>query len=280
MKTKFGIVALLIAFTASTCFAQEFYKWTDEQGNVHFADSPAGIPPKYRKAVKTGEFEAKPKPKKETAKEAVLPAMKDAKAPVEDQPADLSEDTPQQKLHRYEIPYEPFEGSARRIIINVRFNNSVTAPMILDTGAPGLVISPRLAFKLGIFDNDDGKILAQAGGIGGRVPAVITIMESVQIGDAVDHFVPTTITPSISGSFEGLLGMDFMANYSFTIDTRNKKLILDELEQTEARPGGHDETWWRLTFRDFANEKKLLGRRDKILSQAGDGDHLHRNHDE
>ncbi|MBI5814200.1 MAG: aspartyl protease family protein [Nitrospinae bacterium] len=245
------LVALSVfaAIMAGAALADSFYQWADEQGNVHFADSPAGIPPQYRKNVKTGEF------KEKKAGKTDEPGSKSGQAAEQPQ-AEPAIPAAKPKPKRYEVPYEAFEGSARRIIINVRFNESVTAPMILDTGAPGLVISPRLAEKLGIFDNDEGKLFALTGGIGGSAPAIITIMDTVRIGDAVDHFVPTTITQSISGNFEGLLGMDFMANFSFTIDTAGQKLILEELPETTGRPGGHDETWWRLTFKDFARTRK------------------------
>ena len=46
-------------------------------------------------------------------------------------------DKEKQPLKRYEVSYKAYEGMARRIIIPVRFNDSVTAPMVLDTGATG-----------------------------------------------------------------------------------------------------------------------------------------------
>ncbi|MBI4665817.1 MAG: aspartyl protease family protein [Nitrospinae bacterium] len=255
MGAKFKVfqTALAAAFiallTGTFAPAQTMYKWVDDQGNVHFADTPAGIPPKYRNQVVTEEFkkrkEPAPKPEEAQPSEGGMLTSAEVKKAEEEK-----------KLKRYEIPYKAYEGTARRIIIPVRFNNSITVDMVLDTGAPGLVISPRLAEKLGLFDKKDGLLYTQAGGIGGTVPAALTIIDTLQVGDAVDHFIPTTITPSISGSFEGLVGMDFMSNFSVTINTQRRKLILEELPPSASRPGGHDEAWWKINFYNFAETRK------------------------
>lgn len=158
-----------------------------------------------------------------------------------------------QGLKRYELPYTPLEGSARRIIIPVTFNGSVTARMALDTGSPGMLISDRLAYKLGLFEQDACRLLTLAAGIGGVTPAIITVIDTVQVAGATDQFIPTVITKSLSGAFEGLIGMDFMANYSITIDTRRHVVVFNELPSKPNMPAGHDEFWWRTNFRDFAS---------------------------
>lgn len=164
----------------------------------------------------------------------------------------LTEKSDAQKPNKYTIPYIPFEGSARRIIIPVKINGSVTAKMAVDTGSPGMIIFDNLAKKLGIFESDDAKLLSYAGGIGGVVPVILTIIDKVQVGEAEDHFIPTIITSPISEAFEGLVGMDFMANFSVNIDTKKHVVILEELPVSENMPAGHDETWWRNNFHDFA----------------------------
>ncbi len=158
-------------------------------------------------------------------------------------------------LKKHVIPYTAYEGTARRIIIPVTFNRRVTAPMLLDTGAPGMHISSELAEKLGIMDKDEGKLWIHASGIGGSVPAVLTIIDSIQVGEAKDEFIPTTVSPSLSSKFEGLIGMDFMANYSIQIDAGRQVIILEELPPSLRMPAGHDEFWWRSTFRNFYSIK-------------------------
>jgi hypothetical protein len=99
---------------------------------------------------------------------------------------------------RFEIPYQPSEGTARRVIIPVTFNGSVTSPMALDTGSPGMVISFELAERLGVFSRGKGALVTQAAGIGGAVPAILTIIDSIAVGGAQSSFVPTTVTFPVS----------------------------------------------------------------------------------
>ncbi|MDP2158169.1 MAG: retropepsin-like aspartic protease [Nitrospirota bacterium] len=158
----------------------------------------------------------------------------------------------QQSVNKIEIPYTAFEGSSRRVIIPVVLNGSITAKMALDTGSPGMIIFDRLANRLGIFEKDDGKLLTYSAGIGGEAPSVLTIVDSVQVGRAEDKFIPTYIVASLSNSFDGLIGMDFMANYSIRIDTARHVVVFEELPDRQNMPGGHDELWWRDNFRNFA----------------------------
>ena len=175
------------------------------------------------------------------------------------------------KLDQFSIPYTAYVGTARRIIIPVTFNDRVTAPMLLDTGAPGMHISERLAEKLGIFDKEDGNLLISVGGIGGTVPAVFTIVDSIRVGKAEDNFIPTTIAPSISDHFEGLIGMDFMANYTIQIDNRNRLLLFTELPESEDMPAGHDESWWKINFSRFRYMKTAWEEYREFLEKNKDG---------
>ncbi len=243
---QLGKKTLLIAGSifclAAISHAGGFYKWTDSAGVTHYADSPGKVPAQFRDEVTEGRFKEREK-------------KKPAAPPVYSSPeSDTSDTDGDKKLKTYKIRYKAFGGSARRIIVQVTFNNSVTAPMIFDTGAPGLIISRKLAREIGLFKKDVGRFVSAAGGIGGRVPAIITLMDSVKIGEVEDKMVPTTITSkSISKHFEGLIGLSFMDNYSYRIDNVKRLLIIEEQSVRKDRPGGHDRYWWGSTFRDFAN---------------------------
>jgi hypothetical protein len=161
----------------------------------------------------------------------------------------------QQALKKIEVPYTAFEGTARRVIIPVQLNGSVTAKMALDTGSPGMIIFDRLASRLGIFEKDDGKLLTYSAGIGGEAPSILTIVDTVQVDGAEDNFIPTDIVASLSDSFDGLIGMDFMANYTIRIDTAKRVVVFEDLPDRQNLPGGHDETWWRSSFENFSSRR-------------------------
>ncbi len=174
-----------------------------------------------------------------------------SKRPVEENKKEQAK----RELTKYEVPYEPGSAGAKRIIISVTINDSLTVPMALDTGSTGMIISGSLASKLGVFNKDEGKLLSDVRGIGGKDVAIITVIDTVQVGKAKDDFIPTMVAlTSFEGErFEGLVGMDFMSKYSVQIDAKRHVLVLEELSPQKNMPGGHDEEWWRSTFHQFAS---------------------------
>ncbi len=230
-------LSLLLLLTYSPTLSEEggFYKWVDEKGTIHFTDSLAKVPPKYRNKVE----------EKTSRKGAESGQNTYSREKNTSQSAELSVAT----LNRFEVPYK---GVSRRIIIPVTFNGSITTPMLLDTGATNLLISPYLAHRLRLFDKRHGKLVTTARGIGGSVPAILTIIDKVSVNGASAKIIPATIAPIASSHFEGLMGMDFMANYRISIDTRKHVVTFEELPSTSDMPGGHDRTWWQDNFRKFS----------------------------
>ncbi len=156
----------------------------------------------------------------------------------------------------YRVKYTPFEGLTKRIIVSATFNDTFVAPAAIDTGAGGVLISLRLAEKLGIMSYDEGKVLWQASGIGGSTKAFITILDSVSIGGAREEFVPVFIIESLSEHFDALIGMDFLSNYSVYIDTSSNYLVLTEIPDKKRFPAGHDRHWWISNFKRFKYYKE------------------------
>jgi hypothetical protein len=238
----FVAVALFLSL-CSQGYSAEYFKWTDEAGELHISDSLSNVPAKYRRGIESRQVEVS-KPS------ATMPPG--ARPFVQQALVAGGEEKP---LKKYEVAYTPNEGSAKRVIISARFNGSVTAPIAIDTGAPGTIISFSLAEKLGLFDEDHGRLLISTGGIGGSAPAVRSIIDTVEVGGAMNTFVPVTIIKPISDSFDGLLGMDFFSNYSVTIDTKRKVVIFEELPLDPDHPGGHDREWWTTLFKEFATSR-------------------------
>ena len=95
------------------------------------------------------------------------------------------------------------------------------------------------------------------------VPSIMTIIDKVQIGEASDHFIPVSVGPLPPTVYEGLIGMDFMAKFSMTVDHNNHVLVLEEMTPDPNSRGGHDELWWRSLF------KMLINAHDELV-KAGD----------
>ena len=243
------LAAAMLAFFCTPALSGAYYTWTDEGGNLHVSDSLENVPAQYRNQIEKKQFDDKPSPVPYPSPSRLPDRVRQAENPPDR--GEQGENQPK----KYEVAYTPYEGSAKRVIISVLFNGSVTAPMAVDTGAPGTVISAPLARKIGLFDEDQGRLVIATGGIGGKAPAIRTIIDTIQAGGAKCFFVPTTVIAPLSKSFDGLLGLDFFSNYSVTIDSNRKVVIFEELPIDPDHPGGHDREWWTALFKEFASSR-------------------------
>ncbi len=248
------VAAVVLVLFCSPGFSGEFYKWTDDSGNVNFSDSLDKVPEKYRSQIESRRFGNNDEERGGNENINTAPPESLERPHVQRRLPD-AEDQTAQPLKRYEVPYKPYEGSAKRVIVEAKFNGSVTAPMAIDTGAPGTVISVALAKKLGLLDESHGRLFIAAGGIGGTARAIRSIIDDIQVGEARSHFIPTTITAELSKSFDGLLGLDFVSNYSITIDSKRKVVVFEEIPTDPDNPGGHDQEWWTGVFKEFATSR-------------------------
>lgn len=115
---------------------------------------------------------------------------------------------------------ESFDLYRHMIIVDVLFNDSVRAPMILDYCASYTVISKSLAARLKLKPTGSGYALADKIELGGmfssdRVTVVITSLENYR-------------RRSPGAKFEGLLGGSFLRDHTITIDYKKKQIYLHE----------------------------------------------------
>jgi hypothetical protein len=157
---------------------------------------------------------------------------------------------------RHEIAYDPYEGSTQRVIISVTLNGRVQARLAVDTGAPRTIISRALAERLGLMNQTSAGVWTRAGGIGGSTPAILTIIETIGVGDIERQFFPTTIVSELSTAFEGLIGMDFLSLFVMRIDPARRVLILEDVAPTSIVYGQRNEQWWRSNYRELATLRR------------------------
>jgi aspartyl protease len=118
------------------------------------------------------------------------------------------------------IPVTLIGGS---VIVSVTFNRSVSANLLLDTGASMTMISRRLASNLALATTASGRF----SGIGGTVRTQIGRVNSIKVGDAEVSGMAVSIhdIPQVP-RFEGLLGMDFLGRFQISVDPVKKLLVL------------------------------------------------------
>ncbi|MDQ0215802.1 putative aspartyl protease [Oikeobacillus pervagus] len=118
-----------------------------------------------------------------------------------------------------------FDGQLITTTLSVIFQGkSLTInDVIVDTGSSHTVISPDLLEKIGVrYENGD--TIYEAYGIGGSVPFYTKIMDGIQIGTSniKDFEIDVGMLPN---NHNGLLGLDILKVYKFTIDLEKLELF-------------------------------------------------------
>jgi len=114
------------------------------------------------------------------------------------------------------------------LVADVLLNRKVRADLILDTGATDTVISNNLAKKLGISASKGSIVLCQMAdgrSVSGRQ---ITIKE-IRVGGAKVYNARAVVLGSGEiGDSPGLLGMSFLNNFIFKVDSEQGLLTLQK----------------------------------------------------
>ena len=140
------------------------------------------------------------------------------------------------KLRQYKIEEEhkpkevEFSDENQSITVKALINEDVTTSLVLDTGASTIMLRRHVADKLGIkLDKPDAKVTLANGK---TVDAKQVTLRSVKVQDSEAFNVGAVILMEEDnglGAADGLLGMSFLKNFSFKIDQKYKKLILEKL---------------------------------------------------
>ena len=117
----------------------------------------------------------------------------------------------------------PVNARGSQVIVPVTFNGTVTARLLLDTGAGKTMISKRIAKDLRLFSLGP----AVRYGIGGAITVATAKVETVRVGAAeVANMEVSIYDFSPDPGIEGLLGFDFLRFFNVSIDTQRQLLVL------------------------------------------------------
>jgi len=178
-----ALVGLLVEPDVATA---QIYRWTDAEGAIHFSQGIESVPVRLRSS-------------------AVIIAH--------DRPAPPSEPSAAPPVSG-QVKFTP----GQPIMVTARINDAGSARLMLDTGAARTVINPAVLATLGVsYDNSQRGTLK---GVTGDALVQAVRVESLDVSGA--KYGPLLVVSHDTGfgpeRGDGLLGRDFLDNFSVTID--------------------------------------------------------------
>ena len=119
----------------------------------------------------------------------------------------------------------PLRRHGNNLLAQVMFNNSTNSRLLLDTGASLTVITPGLLQDLGLDYNHPLR-KAWFNTANGVVEAPIFLIDRVSIGSQTVDQLEVAVMSLENQNINGLLGMNFLQHFRFSIDHQNNVLYL------------------------------------------------------
>jgi len=191
-STRVAIIAALtiLALPLASAFAQMF-RWTDDQGGIHYTQGVDSVPERFRAKAQMMALPER------------APATPASPAAGESAPATSTT----------KIPFTP----GKPIMVSARVNGGGSANLMLDTGASVTVINPRVLASMGI-----GSARALRGsvkGATGSADVLFVPIESIEVGNARSGPLRVAAHDVELAQGDGLLGRDFLDQFTVTIDS-------------------------------------------------------------
>ena len=177
----------------------QVYRWEDQRGTLHFTNAPERVPETYRSHV------------------GPLPPAPEASptaAPDRDESVVAARGVTR-------IPFAP----GAPIIVSARISGGATpVALILDTGADRTVIAPQTLWRLGISTLNAPR--AEIKGVTGAGHGEVIQVASLEVGEAKVGPLRIIAHDADLKQADGLLGRDFLEQFTVTIDARERIVTL------------------------------------------------------
>lgn len=243
-----GLLVLWSLGLAASIAQAEIYRWQDGAGRWHFAQDLNQVPDRYRaqargKAVEEGSGPAIQRYQPNPA--AARPS------PTTGRSAGRGS-TGEGEVHRIRVART---GTSMRV--NVRLNDDVTAPFLVDTGASDVVIPKSVADALGLDLEKSRTAFYRTAN--GTVQQSLVTLESVDLGGARARNVPASVSTTMS---IGLLGLSFFNHFKYRVDPASGIITLQSngLAEAGVLRGGRSESQWRGQFAALGARRRAVER--------------------
>ena len=120
-----------------------------------------------------------------------------------------------------------FSTSNGHMVVPVLLNESRNTTLLFDTGASITILSTKLAQSLGLGAQSGRTIRLKT--VAADVKAKVAKLDSITVGGLSRSDFPVAVVDldlDKSGRFDGILGMDFLGNYTIRIDNQANRIFL------------------------------------------------------
>lgn len=188
MKLVGPLLVIVAVLAGAASVEAQMYRWTDEQGQVHYSEGLGSVPERFRS----------------TAQPLAYPSTPAAPEPRKGPP-------PPPGIEK--ISFKP----GAPIAVSAKVNGGGPVTLILDTGADTTVINPLALWRLGISTWFAPR--AEIRGATGTQQVDVVRIESIEVGQAKAGPL-TIIAHDIDfKEVDGLLGRDFLNQFNVNIDS-------------------------------------------------------------
>lgn len=189
MKVLGALLILLAVLGGSPTAEAQMFRWTDEQGQVHYSEGLDSVPEQFRSTAAPLPYQTTPPPPPTPGKKALS------------------------RSRGTKIPFTP--GSP--ILVSAKVNGSGPLMLLLDTGADRTVIAPLALWRLGVSTWFAPR--AEVRGATGTARVDVVRVESIEVGEArAGPLVILAYDVEVKDA-DGLLGRDFLNRFNLNIDT-------------------------------------------------------------
>lgn len=239
------LLPLLLVLAASTGSA-ELYRWTDADGRMHVTMHLDEVPPQYRPGAAAKELSDRSAP----ARVQSFSAHEAGAGSYARGPGGASADS--QRVYHIRV-----DRAASGMVVNVRINDRVTAPFLIDTGASDVLVPKTVADQLGLAPGPDARtqLYQTANGV---VAQPVLTLDSVEVGGARVEDVPASIG---NGVRIGLLGLSFFNHFTYRVDAAAGIVTLSPngLAESGLLRGGRSAGQWRSQFASLRGQLAQVG---------------------
>jgi predicted aspartyl protease len=172
------------------------YRWIDQEGDIHYSQGVDSVPARFRARAAIIGYDRPPEP-----------AAPSAPAP---------------RRGTGQVRFTP----GQPIMVTARINDAGSARLMLDTGAARTLVNPAVLSALGV--SYANALRASLRGVTGEAEVEAVRLESIEVGGA--RYGPLLVISHDTGfgpqKGDGLLGRDYLDNFTITIDNAAGLLTL------------------------------------------------------